>query len=100
MADGGWRAGFIPHAALRAPRFSEPRLQVLLETFLRLQVFRDDDDGSLRKKFLQQRGQERLCGWTDAGTRQRSAMLQSPGKGLHGGSSRGGGEPIACRWAG
>ena len=75
----------------------EPRFQILLETFLRLEVFRDDYHGALRKKFLQQRGQERLCGWTDAGTRQHSASLQSPGEGLHGGSSRDVSEQAACR---
>ena len=40
----------------------QPRFQILLETFLRLQVFRDDDDGPPRKKFLQQRGEKRLGG--------------------------------------
>ncbi len=63
-----------------------PRFQVLLEIFLRLEVGRDDDDGPRWKNILQQRGKKRL-GWrADSGARQRSAILQSPGEGLHGGS--------------
>ena len=75
----------------------QPRFQVLLKTFLRLQIFSDDDNGPLRKKFLQQRGEKRLCRRGDAGKRLRSATLQSPGEGLHGGSFQDVSEQIARR---
>ena len=97
MEDGGWRGSIIPRSAFRTPQFIEPRFQILLETFLRLQIFSDDDDEPLRKKLLQQRGEERLCRRGDAGKRQRSASLQSPGEGLHGGSFQDVSEQIARR---
>ena len=41
---------------------SQPRFQVLLKTFLRLEVVGDDDDGALGEKVVQQGGEKRL-GW-------------------------------------
>lgn len=75
----------------------QPRLQVLLETLLRLEIFRNDDDGPLRKEFLQQRGEKGLGGRGDGGKSLRSARLQSPGKGLPDGSLREVSEPVARR---
>ena len=34
----------------------------MLETFLLFQIFRDENDVTLRKNPLQQRGEKRLCG--------------------------------------
>jgi hypothetical protein len=64
----------------------QPRFQILLETFLRLEIFGDDDDRPLRKKFLHQCGEKRLRGRVNAGKSQRSASLQSPRERLHSGS--------------
>src|SRR5580658_596250 len=55
----------------------QPGFQVLLETFLRFQIFRDHDDGPFGKFSFDQRSEERPGGWGDAGKGQRSAMLQS-----------------------
>ena len=97
MEDGRWHGSIIPHSAFRTPHFSEPCFQILLKTFLGLQIFRDDDDGLLRKDLLHQRGKKRLRGRGHTGKRLRSAMLHSPGKGLHGGSSQDVSEQFARR---
>ena len=78
MEDGGW--------IFRRALHRQPRFQILLETFLRLQIFGDEDEGALRKKFLQQHGEEGLRARGDAGKSLRSASLHAPGEGLHGGS--------------
>jgi hypothetical protein len=74
-----------------------PRFQILLEIFLRLEVGRDDDDWPRWKNILQQRGEKRVRRRANSGTRQRSAIFQSPGEGLHSGSSRNISEQFACR---
>ena len=82
------------------PRLStrrEPRLQVLLKTFLRLKVIGDNDDGALRENFPEQGRKKRLRRLADPGTSQHSAILQSPGKGLQGGRLRDSSEQFACR---
>ena len=97
MEDGGWRCGFMPHSALRVPRFCEPGFQILLATFLRFQIFHYDHHRSSRENDSQQRGEERLGGRGDAGKRQRSATLHTPGEGLRGGSFQDVSEHAACR---
>ncbi len=74
-----------------------PRFQILLEIFLRLEVGRDNNNWSLWGKFLQERGEERLRGRADSGARQHSAILQSPRNGLPGGSFNNVSEQAACR---
>ena len=64
----------------------QPSLQILLETFLGLKIFRDNDDGPVWKKFLQQRGKKRLRRPGHSWKNQRSALLHAPGKVLHGGN--------------
>ncbi len=97
MEDGRSRFGDFGLWTLDFGLNRQPSLQILLETFLRLQVFRDDDDGPLRKKLSQQRGEKGLSGHGDAGKSQRFAALQSPGEGLHGGSLQNVSEQVACR---
>ena len=97
MEDGRWSFASF---GLRLGDFgleAKPRFQVLVETFLRLQIVRDDDDGPRWEKLMQQGGEERLRGHGDVGKKQRSASLQSPGERLHGGSLRDVSEQIACR---
>ena len=62
-----------------------------------LDMGRDEDDGALREKLLQQRRDERLRAGSDAGERQRSARFHAPGEGLHGGNFQNVGEQIAGR---
>ena len=78
-------------------RNGQPRLQVLLKSFLRLQAFGDRNYRALGKCMTQQRGQKWLRGWTDARARQCAALLQSPQQGLHSGSLRNLSEQVACR---
>jgi hypothetical protein len=78
-------------------RLRKPRFQILLETFLSFQIFRDDNDGFLRKQFLQQRGEKRLRRRGNSRKSQRSASVQSPREGLRGGSFQNVSEQIACR---
>ena len=73
MGVGRWKLG-------------QPRFQILLKTFLRLQIFRDDDNGFLRKKFLHHRGEKWLGGCRDAGEKMRSASFQAPGERLRSGN--------------
>ncbi len=82
------------------PRLSthgKPGFDVLLETFLGFQVRRDEDEWPPWENFLKQNREKRLCRLADAGAGQHSAILQSPGEGLHGGSLRDVSEQIACR---
>jgi hypothetical protein len=51
----------------------------------------------LRKKFLQQRGEEGLRGIGDAGKRMRFAIFQSPRETLRTGNFQNVSEQIACR---
>jgi hypothetical protein len=75
----------------------QPSFQILLEAFLGFQIRRDDDHWPVRKDDVEQSGEKRLRRRTNPGARQRSAMLQSPREGLHGGSLRDVSEQIACR---
>ena len=93
------RAGTVLPSTLD-PRLStrrEPCLQVLLETFLRLEVVGDDDNRAARENFPEQSRKKRLCRLADTRASQHSAMLQAPGQGLHGGSFRDVSEQAACR---
>ena len=74
-----------------------PGLEVLVETFLGLEILGDKDDGAARENLPQERGEKGLRGGGDAGARQRSAMLHAPGEGLHGGSFQDVSEQVACR---
>ena len=76
---------------------TQPRLQVLLKTFLRLKVVGDDDNGTLREKKLEQNRKKRLRRLADPGASQHSAMLQSQCKALHRGSFQDVSEQVACR---
>ena len=73
---------------IKQRRCTEPRFDVLLVTFLCFQVRRDNDQRSPGEKFLKQNRKKRLRRLANAGTRQHSAILQSPRKGLHSGSLR------------
>jgi hypothetical protein len=64
----------------------QPCLDVLLKTFLRFQIFDNDDDWPVEENFLKQNGKKRLRSPADSGARKHSAILQSPCKGLHSGS--------------
>jgi hypothetical protein len=68
-----------------------------LKTFLRFQIFRDDDDWPLRENLPKQCGEKGLGRRADFGARQHSAILQSPDEGLHGGSFRDVSEQFICR---
>ena len=54
----------------------KPGFQILLKTFLRFQVCRDDDKRALRKKFLKQRGEERVG--RPGRLRRKTALRHSP----------------------
>ena len=97
MADGGWRVAGFGLRAVDCGLQRLPGFNVLLESFLRFQIGRDDDERPSGEKFLKQNRQKRLRRLANAGTRRHSAMLQSPGEGLHGGSLRDVSEPVACR---
>jgi hypothetical protein len=75
---------------------TQPRLQILLKTFLRLKVVGDDDDGVLRENFLEQNRKKRLCRLADSIASQHSAILQSLRKALHSGSFQDVSEQVAC----
>jgi hypothetical protein len=75
----------------------QPCFNVLLETFLRFQVFNNDDDWTVRGNFLKKNGKKRLRGPADSGTRQCSAILQSLREGLHSGRLCDISEQMACR---
>ena len=101
MGDGVWHpglsgAGLLPQIP-DARTQPQPRLQVLLKTFLSLKIFSDEHHGPVGVKTLQERRQERLGGRGDAGKSQRSALLHAPGERLHGGSIQDISEPIARR---
>ena len=94
--EGGRLIGF----ALRTSHFTfqrEPCLDVLLQTFLYFQIRRDDDERPLRENFSNQNRKKRLRRLANARTRQHSAILQSPCKGLHGGSLQNVSKQVACR---
>ena len=69
----------------------------MLDGFLGFEAVGDDDDRTIRKLAVDGGGEEGTGGWADAGARQCAALLQSPGKGLHGGSLREAVEQAACR---
>lgn len=75
---------------------TQPCLQILLKTFLCLEVVGYDDNRAARENFPEQGGKKRLRRLTDARTSQRSAMLQPPRQGLHSGSLRDVSEQAAC----
>jgi hypothetical protein len=97
MKDGGWRVTDFGLWAMGCGRDCLPRFQILLETFLRFQIGRDDDKRPPGQKFLKHSREKRLRRLANAGTRQRFAMLQPPRQGLHGGSLRNVSEQAACR---
>jgi hypothetical protein len=69
-----------------------------LETFLRFQIRRDNDERSPAGNLLKQNRKKRLSRLANAGAGQRSAILQSPREGLHSGSFRDVSEQVACRF--
>lgn len=75
----------------------EPRLDVLLKTFLGFEAVCYDNDWPLRKDLAQKNAEKGLSGGVDADTGQCAAILQSPQQGLHSGSLRNLSEQIACR---
>lgn len=95
MEDGGWSGG--GRWTLDCGFDPRPRFQILLKVFLRLEVVGDDDDGAVGKHLAQQRSKEWLGCRRQSRNGQRAARLQSPGKGLHGGSFSDPGEQTACR---
>lgn len=97
MADGRWLICFVPQSAIRNPQFSQPGFQILLETFLHLQVFGDNDNGPAGKASAQQCRQKRPGRRCDGGKSQRSALLHAPDEGLPGGSLRDFSEQMARR---
>jgi hypothetical protein len=95
---GRWTPAF---ASLRRGKLDfglnlQPCFNVLLETFLRFQVFDDDDDWPVGEDFLKKNGKERLRSPGNTGARQRSAILQSPREGLHSGRLCDISEQMAC----
>jgi len=94
MEAAGRGAGFPnPQPATRNP---QPRGNVLMKAFLQLESSGDDDNRTIRKKVPQQRGEKGLRGLADARARHSASLLQSPLQGLHGGSTRDGGEKTVC----
>jgi len=93
------RSQFFPakKKQLRLPGWAKSRLQIRSKTFLRIQFFRDNNDGFLRENWLQGRREKRLCGRGNAGKSLRSAMLHSPGEGSHSGSWQKVSKPFARR---
>lgn len=75
----------------------EPRLQVLLKTFLRLEVVGHDDNRAARENFPEQDRKKRLRRRADTRASQHSTILQPPRKALHSGSFRDVSEQAACR---
>jgi hypothetical protein len=68
-----------------------------LKTFLRLEVVGHDDHQAARKNIPEQGRKKRLRRMADTRASQHSAILQSPGQGLHSGSLRDVSEQAACR---
>ena len=94
MEDGGWLADF----GFRVSGFGfQPCLQVLLKTFLRLEVVGHDDHRAARENFPEQDRKKWLRRLADTGASQHSAMLQSLRKALHSGSFRDVSEQAAGR---
>ena len=46
---------------------AQPSLQILLKTFLGLEIFRDNDEGTLRELLMDQRRQKRAGGGGNPG---------------------------------
>ena len=65
-------------------RLGQPGFDVLLQAFLGLEAFGDDDDWALRKFFANEGGDECVGGGWHAGIRQCSAPLQRAEEVLHG----------------
>ena len=76
---------------------TQPRLQVLLKTFLRLEVVGHDDHRAAREIIPEQGRKKRLRRLADPCASQHSAILQSPRQDLHSGSFRDVSEQAACR---
>ena len=95
MEAAGRRGPGFPNLQ-RATRNLQPGRNVLMKTLLRLESRGHNDDGTIRKKVSQYRGQKRLPGRADAGAGHSASLLQSPLQGLHGGSSRDGGKKTVC----
>ena len=75
----------------------QPCFDVLLKTFLRLEVVGHDDHRAARENFPEQDRKKRLRRLADTGASQHSAMLQSLRKALHSGSFRDVSEQAAGR---
>jgi hypothetical protein len=97
MEDGGW-PGTFAFRTLRFGFLQEPGFNVLLETFLSLEVVGHNDNRAAREHFPEQDRKKRLRRLADTrASQQHSAMLQSPRQGLHSGSFRDVSEQIAGR---
>ena len=64
----------------------DPSSQILLHNLLRAQTLSNENDYPAGELLAQKHGQERLGRGRHAGARQHAPLLQTPGKGLHGGS--------------
>jgi hypothetical protein len=87
----------LPADAQPATFNLQPRLDVLLETFLQLQTFRDHDHRSVRQQAPQQDGEKRLGGPIDAPGREHASILQALDEGSRNGSLCCPSDQIACR---
>jgi hypothetical protein len=95
-----WEFAFVrQHAPCgkKQRRRAQPRLQVLLKTFLRLEVVGHDDNRAARESFPEQDRKKRLRRLADTCASQHSAILHSPRQGLHSGSFQDVSEQAACR---
>ncbi len=99
MEDGGWNCRNFDFGlwALDFGRLLNPRFNVLLEIFLRLEIGRDEDYWAVRKQLPEQCCEKRLGGRANPVARQRTSILQAPGEGLRGGSFYDVSEHCACR---
>jgi len=59
-----------------------PRFQILLKTFLRLEVFRDDHNRTAREKLLEQRDKKRLRCRRHAGATTMDFPTRAAGRGI------------------
>ena len=95
MRDAGCRmGGRVAAFLIRAGRQLQPRLDILMKNFLRLQPLGDHDDGAFGEKLAQRGGEKGLRGSGRAAQGQSASRLHAPAQVLHGGSVQGGGEPV------
>ena len=88
MEDGGWGFRNLELGTWNLELHTHPRFQILLKTFLRLEVFGDDHNRATGGNCLQQHREKGLGCRSDVGAGQCAARLQTPGEGLPGGSLR------------